>query len=86
MKIEKKCWPDYFQAILEGRKSFELRLADFECKQGDILVLKEFNPKTKQFTGRLLEKEVVSVLKTKEFCPWSKKEVDKYGFQIIQLK
>jgi len=86
MKIEKKCWPDYFQAILEGRKSFELRLADFECKQGDILVLREFNPKTKQFTGRVLKKEVTFVLKTKDFCPWAKKEVNKYGFQVIQLK
>ena len=86
MKIEKKCWPDYFQAILEGRKSFELRLADFECKQGDILVLKEFNPKTKQCFIDDVNNSLKIVLKTKDFCPWAKKEVNKYGFQVIQLK
>ena len=86
MKIEKKVWPEYFQSILNGEKSFELRLADFECKPKDVLVLKEFDPKTRQFTGRVLEKEVTYVLKTKEFCPWPKKDVDKYGFFIIQLK
>ena len=41
MKIEKKIWPEFFQKILEGDKTFELRLADFECHPEDILVLKE---------------------------------------------
>jgi len=41
MKHIKKIWPKYFQKILEGDKTFELRLADFECNPGDILVLKE---------------------------------------------
>ena len=46
MKIEKKVWPEYFQKILDGKKTYELRLADFECNPGDILVLKERNPET----------------------------------------
>jgi len=29
-KIEKKVWPEYFQAIVEGKKNFEVRLADFD--------------------------------------------------------
>jgi len=41
MKIEKKVWPEYFEKILNKEKNFELRLADFECKKDDILVLKE---------------------------------------------
>ena len=28
-KIEKKCWPEYFEKILEGKKTFDLRLNDF---------------------------------------------------------
>jgi ribosomal protein S17 len=41
MRIEKKVWPEYFHKITEGVKTYELRLADFECKPGDVLVLKE---------------------------------------------
>ena len=86
MKIEKKVWPEYFEQIISGNKNFDLRLADFECKPGDILVLKEWNPKTKEYTGRVLEKKVTFVLKTKDVKFWTKEEIDKYGFQIISFK
>ena len=86
MKIEKKVWPEYFEKILSGEKNFELRLADWECKAGDILVLKEWNPETSRYTGRELEKEVTYVYKTKNLQFWSKKEIDKHGFQIISFK
>ena len=52
-KIEKKVWPEYFQEILDGKKTFELRLNDFDIKEGDTLVLKEWNPETKDYTGRV---------------------------------
>jgi len=86
MRIEKKVWPEYFQKILDGDKTFELRLADFECKPGDILVLKEWDPKTKKYTGRVLEKKVTYVIKTKDIKFWSEEDVEKYGFQIIAFK
>lgn len=86
MKIEKKCWPEYFQKILEGKKTFDFRLADFECKEGDILVLKEFNPETKSYTGRVLEKEITYIAKTKDTNFYKKEDVDKHGFIIIGLK
>lgn len=86
MRIEKKIWPEYFQKIIDGVKTYELRLADFECKPGDVLVLKEWNPKTKQYTGRAIEKNVTYVSKTKDQSFWSKEEVEKYGFQIIAFK
>lgn len=86
MKIKKKIWPEGFQKILDGDKKFELRLADFECKPGDVLILKEWNPKTKKYTGRTMEKEVTHVLKTKDVRFWPKEEIDKHGFQIISIK
>ncbi len=86
MRIEKKVWPEYFEKILEGVKKFELRLADFECKVGDILVLKEWNSKTKRYTGRSLEKEVTYIAKTKNMNFWPKEKIEKYGFQIISFK
>jgi ribosomal protein S17 len=66
-KIEKKAWPEYFQAIVEGKKNFEVRLADFDCKEGDILVLREWDPKRKEYTGRVIEKKVTYVARTKDF-------------------
>jgi len=86
MKIEKKVWPVYFQAILDGKKNYELRLADFECKPGDTLLLKEWNPDTKEYTGRVIEKEVTFVVKTKDFKFWKSEEIEKYGYQVIGLK
>ena len=86
MRIEKKVWPKFFQKILDGDKTFELHLADFECKPGDILVLKEWDPETKKYTGRILEKRVTYVIKTKDLKFWSKEDVEKYGYQIIGLE
>jgi ASC-1-like (ASCH) protein len=86
MKHEKKVWPAYFQLILEGKKNYELRLADWECNEGDILILKEWDPETGEFTGRVLEKEVTYVGKTKGINFWSKEDVEKFGFQIISFK
>jgi len=64
-RIEKKAWPEYFEKILSGDKTFELRLADFDVDEGDTLVLREWDPKTKNYTGRKIEKKVSFVFKTK---------------------
>ncbi len=56
--IKKKIWPKYFELIKSGKKSFEIRLADFDVKEGDVLLLKEWHPTRKCFTGRELKLEV----------------------------
>ena len=86
MKIEKKVWAEYFQKIYDGIKKFELRLADFDVAEGDTLVLKEWDPKTKEYTGREISKKVTYVLRTKEVKFWSQVEIDKYGLQIIAFE
>ena len=86
MRIEKKVWPQYFQKIIDGKKTFELRLADWECNEGDILVLKEWDPETKEYTGRIIEKEVTYIGKTKDINFWPQEEVERYGYQIISFK
>jgi len=86
VNIEKKVWPELFQKILDGKKKFDLRLDDFKCNPGDILVLKEWDPETKEYTGRVIKKEVTYVLKTKDVKFWSKEDMKKYGFQIISFK
>jgi hypothetical protein len=85
-KIEKKIWPKYFEKVLSGDKNFELRLADWKCDPGDVLALREWDPETKKYTGRQIEKEVGYVIKTKECDIFSKDDVDQYGYQIISLK
>ena len=86
MRIEKKVQPAYFQRIFDGVKTFELRLADFDCKEGDVLILREWDPKTKEYTGRVVEKTVTYVIRTKGQEFWAKEDVDKFGFQVIAFK
>jgi ASC-1-like (ASCH) protein len=86
MRHEKKVWPEYFQAILDGKKNFELRLADRKCEEGDTLVLQERDPTTKNYTGRTIEKEVTYVRRTKDFSFFSPENIEKYGYQIIAFK
>lgn len=88
-KVEKKVWPEYFEEIIKNKKTFELRLNDFDINEGDILVLKEWNPETKNYTGRELEKVVgyVGKWKVDELTKfWPHEDIDKNGIQIISLK
>ena len=85
MVIKKKIWPESFQAILDGKKKYELRLADWSCSPGDILVLAEWDPATTAYTGRVLEKTVTYVGRTMDVPYWPKEEIEKYGFQIISF-
>jgi len=85
-KIEKKTWPELFEKVLSGQKKFDLRLAEFKCSEGDILVLKEWNPDTEEYTGRELEKEITFVMETKEIDFWSKEEMERLGFVVMSLK
>lgn len=85
-KVEKKTWPEMFERVLSGAKTFDVRLADFKIKPGDILVLREWDPKTKKYTGRIIKKKVSYVSKTKNVKFWPKEEIEKHGLQIIAFK
>jgi len=85
-EIKKKAWPELFEKILSGKKKFDLRLADFEINEGDILVLQEWNPDTKQYTGREIKKKVGFLLRTKDLQFWNKEEIDEHGFVVMSLE
>lgn len=83
--IKKKAWPGIFEKMLSGEKNFDLRLADFNIKVGDTLVLEEYNPETKKYTGRKLTKKVGYVLHFKLDSFGQKEGIIKKGLYAIQL-
>jgi hypothetical protein len=58
-----KSHPQYFAAILSGSKMEETRVDDRDppFAVGDIILLREWNPATGNYTGRQVRKRVVSV-------------------------
>jgi ASC-1-like (ASCH) protein len=85
--IKKKIWPEYFDAVASGKKKYELRLNDFEINEGDVLILEEWNPETKEYTGRKIEKKVTYVGKFKiDKLFWSEERIKEKGIQIISLE
>ncbi len=85
MTIEKKVFKKYFQDIIDGKKSFEVRLADFSCGIGDVLLLKEWDEIKKEFTGRQIERKIKYLIRTKDLTFWDASEIAKYGYLIIGL-
>ena len=83
--IKKKTWPEYFKLIKAGKKKFELRLANFKVKEGDTLILEEWDPKKKEYTGRKIRRKVKYILKFQLNDFGQKKEIEKKGLYIIQL-
>lgn len=85
--IKKKIWPGYFDEVSSGRKKYELRLNDFAINEGDTLVLEEWSPETKQYTGRTVEKRVTFVGRFKlDQLFWPEQDIKEKGIQIISLE
>jgi hypothetical protein len=84
-EIHKKTISTLFNDVLSGQKTFDVRLADWQCQSGDILVLEEIDNETKIPTGRSIRKKVGYVLNTKETNFFSKRDIEKYGLQVISL-
>lgn len=84
-EIHKKAYPALFAEVASGRKTFDLRLADFDCKPGDILVLDEVSEADKKPTGRSIRKRIGYVLRTKELDFFSPEDIAAYGYQVMSL-
>lgn len=83
--IKKKIWPEYFELVQSGKKRFEVRVADFAVQEGDTLVLEEWDPKTKAYTGRTIEKSIdyVSHFTLDKFS--QRELIEEHGLYVIQL-
>ncbi len=63
-----KIWPGFFSMVLTETKTFEIRKNDRGYCVGDRLILREFDPDTQSYTGRVLSR-VVTVLSDYEQKP-----------------
>jgi len=84
--IKKKIWPEYFELIKSGKKKFELRSADFDIEERDILILEEWDPKTKEYTGRKIEKTVSYILKFNLNDFGQEEVIQEKGLLVMQLE
>lgn len=62
MEHNLKIWPPFFDRVVFGQKPWELRKNDRDFQVNDTLVLREWLPETKEFTGRRVECLVTYVL------------------------
>ena len=46
-----KCRPEYFKAIADGRKTWEVRKNDRDYQLGDRILFREYNVQTGNYTG-----------------------------------
>jgi hypothetical protein len=77
-----KTHPEYFNNVWEGRKRFELRKDDRGFHEGDIIHLREWEPITKKYTGRVVSTLISYILRHKtglnlEYCVISFIEISK---------
>jgi hypothetical protein len=64
---ELKSEPQYFEHVFNGSKLFELRENDRKFAVGDILMLKEWLPKEKTYTGREVRARVTYLTDNSHF-------------------
>lgn len=57
-----KTWPPFYEAVERGWKPFEIRKGDRLFNVGDTLRLEEWNPRTKEYTGRYCDRIVTYTL------------------------
>jgi hypothetical protein len=84
--IKKKIPPNFYDLVNSNKKNFELRLNDFEIKEGDTIILEEWNPKTKEYTGRKIEREVGYVLDFKLNTFGQEELIKEKGLIVFSLK
>ncbi len=82
--ITKKSYPDLFEKVLAGEKTFDMRVADFNIQPGDILEQIEVNCDGAP-TGRKVRHVVGEVLRTKEVDFWKQEDIYQYGYQVMSL-
>lgn len=84
---ELKTWPEFFQPILDARKTFEIRANDRDFRVGDELKLREWDPTTREYTGRDTTREIGYMTDfNQKIDPTSTKRFVVLGFASLTTK
>lgn len=75
---ELKILPEYFNAVVSGEKTFEVRRNDRPFHKGDLLALNEFDIDRKCYTGNSCLVYIDYILNNTDYC--------KNGYIIMSIK
>lgn len=78
-----KTWPEYFNKVKNGFKTFEVRKDDRLFNGGDNVILQEWDPDVSKYTGAEIEFTIGYVLRDfpalkKGYCVFSLLKKDDY--------
>ena len=83
--IKLKSSTEYFEK--DKHNKLEARLANFSLKKDDIIRFLEWDRKKVAFTGRFYDKKIKDFHKIrKPFHFWKKRDLNKYGIYVLELK
>src|ERR1700722_16492529 len=72
MEHKVKSWPEFFEAVLSGVKTHDVRrMSDRDYQVGDTLRLMEFDPEKQQHTGRELCVQITYITPARLPCALS---------------
>ncbi len=64
---ELKTWPSFYDAVLSGKKTFEVRKHDRNFKVGDILLLNKWDNSTNEYMGSQTACSITYILEGGQF-------------------
>jgi hypothetical protein len=83
---ELKSWPEFFQAIIEGRKTHDLRRADDRSfRVNDLIRLREFDPQMELYTGREATAQITYITSAGAPCALSDQALNQ-EFCILSIQ
>lgn len=59
--VEKKILPEYFNAVINGEKTFEIHKDEDNLQKGDALILREWDGE--KYTGRETSRNISYILR-----------------------
>ena len=81
-----KSWPWFFQAIKDGTKTHDLRdKIDRDYKVGDTILLREFDPRSGEYSGDMVTVEITYITSDDTPCAYSSSGLGK-DYCILSIK